>query len=123
MAILDLATLALVRFKPWRRLLVLSYAGTLLLYIGWYSSFYNRSQLNLTLGFATLFFAIFAIAPLITLQPKSEMPLLASIPAVLAFVNAGVYFLQAYAMIEEGELYGDAWPGAHLPCHDRGAPR
>ena len=86
-AILDLATLALVRFKPWRRLLVMSYAGTLLLYIGWYSSFYDRSQFNLTLAFATLFFAIFAIAPLITLQPENEMPWLASIPAVLAFVT------------------------------------
>ena len=51
--------------KPWRRLLVLSYAGTLLLYVGWYSSFYDRSQLRLTVGFATLFFAIFAVAPLL----------------------------------------------------------
>jgi uncharacterized membrane protein len=108
-AILDLATLALVRFKPWRRLLVMTYAGTLLLYIGWYSSFYTRNQLNLTLGFATLFFAIFAIAPLITLQPEGEMTLLASIPAVLAFVNAGVYFLQAYAMIEEVNKTYMAW--------------
>ena len=108
-AILDLATLALVTFKPWRRLLVMSYAGTLLLYCGWYFRFYNRSQLNLTLAFATLFFAIFAIAPLITLQPEGEMPLLASIPAVLAFVNAGVYFLQAYAMIEEVDKTYMAW--------------
>jgi uncharacterized membrane protein len=108
-AILDLATLALVRFKPWRRLLVMSYAGTLLLYIGWYSSFYTRNQLNLTLGFATLFFAIFAIAPLITLQPEGEMALLASIPAVLAFVNAGVYFLQTYVMIEEVNKTYMAW--------------
>ena len=108
-AILDLATLALVRFKPWRRLLVMSYAGTLLLYIGWYSSFYTRNQLNLTLGFATLFFAIFAIAPLITLQPDGEMALLASIPAVLAFVNAGVYFLQAYAMIAQVDKTYMAW--------------
>ena len=108
-AILDLATLALVRFKPWRRLLVMSYAGTLLLYVGWYSSFYNRSQLNLTLAFATLFFAIFAIPPLITLQPENEMPLLASIPAVLAFVNAGVYFLQSYAMIQEVNKTYMAW--------------
>jgi uncharacterized membrane protein len=108
-AILDLATLALVRFKPWRRLLVMSYAGTLLLYVGWYSSFYTRNQLNLTLGFATLFFASFAIAPLITLQPDGEMALLASIPAVLAFVNAGVYFLQAYAMIEEVNKTYMAW--------------
>jgi uncharacterized membrane protein len=108
-AILDLATLALVRFKPWRRLLVMSYAGTLLLYLGWYFRFYNRSQLNLTLAFATLFFAIFAIAPLITLQPETEPPLLASVPAVVAFVNASVYFLQAYAMIQEFDKTYMAW--------------
>jgi uncharacterized membrane protein len=108
-AILDLATLALVTFKPWRRLLVMSYAGTLLLYIGWYSRFYARDQLNLTLFFATLFFAIFAIAPLITLQPEGEMPLFAAIPAVVAFVNAGVYFLQAYAMIDEVDKTYMAW--------------
>ena len=108
-AILDLATLALVTFKPWRRLLVMSYAGTLLLYIGWYSRFYTRDQLNLTLLFATLFFAIFAIAPLITLQPEGEMPLFAAIPAVVAFVNAGVYFLQAYAMIAEVDKTYMAW--------------
>jgi uncharacterized membrane protein len=109
LAILDLATLALVMFKPWRRLLVMSYAGTLLLYVGWYSRFYNRSQLNLTLAFATLFFAIFAIAPLITLQPEGEPALFASVAAVVAFLNAGVYFLQAYAMIQEVDKIYMAW--------------
>jgi len=108
-ALLDLATLFLVVFKPWRRLLVMSYAGTLLLYMGWYSGFYSRSQLGLTLSFATLFFAIFAIAPLVTLQPEDEIPLFASVPAVLAFVNAVVYFLQAYAMFEEIDKTDMAW--------------
>jgi uncharacterized membrane protein len=108
-ATLDLATLALVTFKPWRRLLVMSYAGTLLLYVGWFSRFYTRDQLSLTLFFATLFFAIFAIAPLITLQPEGEMPLFAALPAVVAFVNAGVYFLQAYAMIDEVDKTYMAW--------------
>jgi uncharacterized membrane protein len=108
-AILDVSTLVLVTFKPWRRLLVMSYAGTLLLYVGWYSTFYTRPQLSLTLGFATLFFAIFAVAPLVTLQPEDEIPLFASIPAVLAFVNAGVYFLQAYVMIEEVDKTYMAW--------------
>ena len=108
-ALLDLATLFLVVFKPWRRLLVMSYAGTLLLYIGWYADFYSRSQLGLTLAFATLFFAIFAIAPLVTLQPKDEVALFASIPAILAFVNAVVYFLQAYVMIKEVDRIDMAW--------------
>jgi uncharacterized membrane protein len=108
-ALLDLATLVLVTFKPWRRLLVMSYGGTLLLYIGWYAQFYSRPQLAETLAFATLFFAIFAIAPLLALQPEGEIPLLASIPAVLAFLNAGVYFLQAYSMIQEVNQTYMAW--------------
>jgi len=87
-AILDIATLVLVTFKPWRRLLVMSFAGTLLLYVGWYAEFYSRSQLGITLAFATLFFAVFAIAPLVTLQPEGEIAFFASIPVILAFVNA-----------------------------------
>jgi uncharacterized membrane protein len=108
-AILDVATLVLVAFKPWRRLLVMSYAGTLLMYVGWYSEFYDRSQLGLTLTFATFFFAVFAIAPLVTLHPEGEIPLFAAIPAVLAFVNAGVYFLQSYVMIEVVDKTYMAW--------------
>lgn len=108
-AILDIASLVLVTFRPWRRLLVMSYVGTLTLYLGWYWTFYDRTQLSLTLGYATVFFAIFAIAPLITLQPDGEHPILAAIPAVLAFVNAGVYFLEAYAMIQELNKVNMAW--------------
>jgi len=108
-AILDLATLVLVAFRPWRRLLVMSYVGTLILYLGWYWTFYNGGPLELTLAYASLFFAIFAIAPLITLQPDGEHPILAAIPAVLAFVNAGVYFLEAYAMIQEVSKVNMAW--------------
>ena len=108
-AILDVATLTLVAFKPWRRLLVMSYAGTLLLYVGWYAEFYSRSQLGTTLAFATVFFAVFAIAPLVTRQPENEIAIFASIPALLAFVNACVYFLQAYVMISEVEKTYMAW--------------
>ncbi|MFZ0730978.1 MAG: DUF2339 domain-containing protein [Candidatus Sulfotelmatobacter sp.] len=108
-AILDIATLVLVTFKPWRRLLVLSYAGTLVLYLGWYSEFYSRPELSVTLAFSTLFFAIFAITPLVTLQPEDEPPFFAAIPALLAFVNAGVYFLQAYVMISDIDKTYMAW--------------
>jgi uncharacterized membrane protein len=108
-AILDIATLVLVAFRPWWRLLVMSYVGTLILYLGWYWRFYNGGPLELTLAYASLFFAIFAIAPLITLQPDGEHPILAAIPAVLAFVNAGVYFLEAYAMIQEVSKVNMAW--------------
>ena len=119
--LLDLATLALLVIKPWRRLLLLSYLGTLLLYVGWYLTFYDRTQLRLTLGFATLFFAIFAIAPLIARQPANAAPVAGATPVLrgtslaekltlsLAFINAGVYFLQVYAMYEDVNRKAVAW--------------
>src|SRR5438876_378121 len=109
LVILNFATLVLVAIKPWRRLLMLSYVATVLLYIGWYSSFYDRGQLRLTLGFATLFFAIFAIAPLIADQPENEIAAFSAVPLFLALVNAGVYFLQIYAMYEEIDKNVTAW--------------
>jgi uncharacterized membrane protein len=98
-----------VVLKPWRRLLVLSYVGTLLLYVGWYSSFYTRSQLRLTLGFATLFFAIFAVAPLVARRPEDQSGVSAAIPLFLAFVNAGAYFLEVYVMFVEISATRTAW--------------
>src|SRR6202008_1757379 len=79
-ALLDIATVVMVARKPWRLLLVLSYAGTLLLYIGWYAEFYTRNQVNPTVTFATLFFVIFAVAPLLAQQPRAESRAFASVP-------------------------------------------
>jgi uncharacterized membrane protein len=104
--LLDLGILALVTFKPWRRLLLLGFVGTLLLYIGWYSEFYGRSQITPTLFFATLFFGIFAVAPLLMLRQEHGPGIM---PLILAFVNAGTYFLQAYAMIMEISHVEMAW--------------
>jgi uncharacterized membrane protein len=108
-ALLDLAAVVMVARKPWRRLLALAFIGTLVLYIGWDSEFYNRSQLNLTLAFATLFFVIFAVAPLLARQPESEAAPFAAIPLFLAFINAAVYFVQVYAMFEEVDKHAMAW--------------
>ena len=119
--LLDLATLALLAIKPWRRLLSLSYLGTLVLYVGWYSTFYDRTQLRLTLGFATLFFAIFALAPLVARQAENAAAVAGGTPALrgtslsekltflLVFINAGVYFLQVYGMYEEVNRKAVAW--------------
>ena len=109
LALLDVAAVVMVARKPWRRLLVLSYVGTLLLYIGWYFEFYTRDQLNPTVAFATLFFVIFAIAPLVAHRPEGESAVFRSVPLFLAFVNAGVYFLQIYAMFETINKPAMAW--------------
>jgi len=107
-AILDAATLALVRFKPWRRLLLGSFVGTLVLYVGWYAEYYTRPQLAITITFTTLFFAIFAIAPLLASAGSSP----GSVPQlvlIFALVNAVTYFLQVYAMYESVDKTATAW--------------
>jgi uncharacterized membrane protein len=107
-AILDLGALALLILKPWRRLLVLSYVGTMSLYVGWYSSFYDLTQLRMTVGFATLFFAIFAVAPMVA-RPAEKGRWSDLVPPLIAVVNAGGYFLQIYVMFEEIGTKDTAW--------------
>ncbi len=107
-AILDLGALALLILKPWRRLLILSYVGTLSLYVGWYSSFYDLTQLRMTVGFATLFFAIFAVAPMVTL-PAEKGRWSDLVPPLIAVINAAGYFLQIYIMFEEIGTKDTAW--------------
>ena len=107
-AILDLGALALLILKPWRRLLVLSYVGTLSLYVGWYSSFYDLTQLRMTVGFATLFFAIFAVAPMVA-RPAEKGRWSDLVPPLIAVVNAAGYFLQIYVMFEEIGTKDTAW--------------
>lgn len=104
--LLDAGILALVFFRPWRRLLWMGFTGTLLLYVGWYSEFYNRSQFEPTLIFATLFFAVFAAAPLLMLRQESGE---GTVPILFALVNGATYFLQAYAMINEISATAMAW--------------
>ena len=108
-ALLDVAAVVMVARKPWRRLLVLAYIGTLILYIGWYSEFYSRWQLTPTLAFASLFFGIFAIAPLVAQRPEREAAPFIAVPLFLAFINAVVYFLQVYAMFELVDKHDMAW--------------
>jgi len=99
----------MVAYKPWRRLLIPSYLGTLLLYIAWYAEYYVRRELALTVVFATVFFAIFAIAPLVARPPDGESAAYSLVPLLVAFINAGVYFLQVYALFEEVDKQTMAW--------------
>ena len=68
-----------------------------------------NTQLRLTVGFATLFFAIFAVAPLLARQGESKSSLSESVPLILALVNAAGYFLQIYVMYEAIDTKVTAW--------------
>src|SRR4029077_10067026 len=101
-ALLDLAILITAIFKPWRRLLWGSFAGTIVLYLGWYSEYYSRDQRALTVAFAALFAAIFAIIPLAATGPRSTRMLGHSTTlTLLPLFNAAAFFLALYVMYEE----------------------
>ena len=115
-ALLDVAILAMAIVKPWRRLLWGSFAGTILLYAGWYSSYYrsyyssyDTDQRPLTVFFAALFAAIFAAVPLATRYERSTRFAGPSLTLVLLpLLNAAVFFLELYAMYER-ELVTLTW--------------
>ena len=61
---IDLATVALVRLKPWPRLLLGAFPATVAYFIGWYVQFNTAEQLVRTAIFGGLFFAAFASVPM-----------------------------------------------------------
>ena len=99
--LLDLAILAMVAMKPWRRLLTGSFIGTCTLYMGWYSEYYTREQRPTTVLFLVLFAAIFAAVPLLTPLTKSRWHVGFSMTlTLLPLVNAAALFLGLFAMYE-----------------------
>ena len=122
--LLNLAILAMVAFKPWRRLLVGSFTGTTILYVGWYTSYYSKDQRGVTVLFAVLFAAIFAVIPLITPLTKSRWHSGFSITLTfLPLVNAAALFLALFAMYESERVtltwYALALAAAYLLLSSR----
>ncbi|HXN22748.1 MAG TPA: DUF2339 domain-containing protein [Candidatus Dormibacteraeota bacterium] len=101
LSLLDIAILAMATFKPWRRLLWGSYAGTLILYAGWFAEYYSMDQRLLTVFFAALFAAIFAVIPLVSHYERSTRLSGSSITfTLLPLMNAAAFFLELYVLYE-----------------------
>ncbi|HWR34696.1 MAG TPA: DUF2339 domain-containing protein [Clostridia bacterium] len=116
-ALLDLATLVLVRLRPWHRLLSGAFAGTLLLYVGWYAAFYTSAQMAMTLLFATVFFVIFAVSAVVShVEPRPDAPYGSRTLVIVALLNAAVYFFQVYVMLDARQEWRDwtAWVAVAL---------
>ena len=97
--LLDVGMLALVIFKPWRRLLWGSFIGTQVLYLGWYYAYYRSVDRGITVAFTLSFAAIFAVVPLVTPLTRSRWHQGFSITlTVLPLLNAALTFLALDAM-------------------------
>lgn len=100
--VLDVAVLVLIALRPWSRLLLGAFAGTLFFSIGWYFSYYNDSEFALTSGFAAAFFAIFAVAPRL-MRPRTEAIDDARTSVVLVLLplaNAAIGFFEFYFILD-----------------------
>jgi len=102
-ALLDVAALVLVSLHPWVRALGVAFFGTLFLYIGWSASYYSHDQMNRTIGFATLFYLLFGVVPL--LRRWGEHKVGSTVILLLPFANAFVYFIQLTNMLHDQQKH------------------
>ncbi|NYF77842.1 DUF2339 domain-containing protein [Granulicella arctica] len=95
---IDLATVVLIRLKPWPRLLIGVFPATIVYFIGWYLSFYVVAELGVTSIFLVLFWLTFISVSLGSMDgaPSTMRDLLGGIFLPLgnaAFVSLGLYFV------------------------------
>ncbi len=107
-ALLNAATLILAASRPWRRLLLFSLVATLVLYFAWYALFYQPRDFAPTVGFATVFFIIFAIAPLLGTDYRSDLAN-SRIVLFVGSLNAAAYFLELYLVLDRTDKTEAAW--------------
>ena len=106
--LLDLGTLWLTAVKGWRRLLLGSYAGTVLLFGAWASTYYTEAQLTTTFAFATFFFLLFFATPF--LPHKAEPPESSrELTVALVLFNAAAYFAACHLMLAGHHRSALAW--------------
>lgn len=68
---IDVAIALLVRFKPWERLLLMAFPGTVLFFIGWYWSYYHEPAFAVTTLFIALFFLTFVSISIKAVTPDA----------------------------------------------------
>jgi len=65
LGILNLGVLGAAFYRRWRALDLLAYAGTILLYGGWFSSYYTPERMGVALAGLSTFFLLFILIPVI----------------------------------------------------------
>jgi len=103
--LLNLATLALIALRPWSRLLLGSFLGTVFFFLAWSFRFYSETEFGLTVFFLSVFFLLFAFAPhLVRLNRKLDAGSLAARDAlaliVLPLASAALGFLGFYLLVD-----------------------
>jgi len=97
--VLDLGVLGVAFYKQWRGLDALAFAGSWLLFLGWFSSYYRPAALAPAMVWVSVFYLLFLILPFAYhLRRRIPVPLERFL---LALLNAAVAFAFAYVVLYE----------------------
>jgi uncharacterized membrane protein len=102
---IDIATVVLVRLKPWPRLLPGAFPATVVYFITWYMQFYTREDLLVTSIFIALFFLVFASVSIGSSEATDDTSR-RSLKAVIAEIllplaNAAFVSLAFYSVLQD----------------------
>jgi uncharacterized membrane protein len=103
--LLNAAMFVLFARRPWTRLLVVAYPGTVFYAVAWYFAHFDKSKLGMTLFFAALFWILFAVAPPVlrrVTRANSAVPPLQNVwvSTVLPLVHAAIAFVFFCALLD-----------------------
>ncbi|MBS1800951.1 MAG: DUF2339 domain-containing protein [Acidobacteria bacterium] len=109
---IDVATVLLVRVKPWARLLFGAFPATAAYFIGWYWEFYHEPAFAVTTAFVGLFFVVFASASLggaVPREKEAEKPArrggLHVRDILLPLANAAFISLALYSVMQDSDRH------------------
>ena len=96
-ALLDAGVLAVAYFKRWRSLDFLSFAGTVLMVLGWAFKYWSKEKLWTTVAFLSVFFVLYSLLAVFhnTLARRASRWFDVS----LAYSNASFYFGLSYFLL------------------------
>jgi uncharacterized membrane protein len=102
---IDIATVVLIRLKPWPRLLLGAFPATVVYFICWYMQFFAREDLFVTSIFIVLFFLVFASASIVS-SDATKVTTHHSLKAVIAEIllplaNAAFVSLALYSVLQD----------------------
>lgn len=95
--ILDLAILAVSVFKNWKRLNIVGFIGTVIIFILWAAKYYTEAQLFPTMMFLTLFFIVYSISSIVYNLYRKEKS--TGLEQILSLVAGFSYFGAAYLLL------------------------
>ncbi len=95
--LLDMVVVAISFFQKWRKLYILSFIGTYMIFFGWYVR-YTPEFLGSTLLWVTAFYALFLAAPLLPSFMRREKS--DNNDVVVIALNSLCYFPTVYALLD-----------------------